>query len=69
MKSTELGVGNDIPSGYLSSSGRSSLAYFSGIPSTGSSYNTHKIFIIFPQIKLTSIMLKQNKLNTTINSN
>ena len=37
VKSTELGVGRDIPSGYLSSLGRSSLAYLSGIPFLGSS--------------------------------
>ena len=43
--SIAFGVGNVIPSGYLSILGKSSLAYDEGIPFFGSSYNIHNIFI------------------------
>ena len=48
VKSIALGDGKVIPSGYLSIFGKSSLAYFSGMPVFGSSYKTHKTFIISP---------------------
>ena len=47
VKSIALGDGSVIPSGYLSNFGRSSKAYFDGIPPFGSSYKMHNIFINF----------------------
>ena len=46
-----LGEGRLIPSGYFSNLGKSSLAYRSGMPVFGSSYNTHKIFIFLSHKK------------------
>ena len=47
LKSIVFGFGRDIPSGYLSRIGISFNGYDFGIPSVGSSYKTHNIFIIF----------------------
>ena len=48
VKSMPFGEGNVIPSGYFSIVGKSSLAYFSGMPVFGSSYKTHNTFINSP---------------------
>ena len=47
VKSIAFGDGNVIPSGYFSNFGKSLTGYDFGIPSFGSSYNIHNIFIVY----------------------